>query len=257
MTIAPTSFTALSIAYITAADDPGPHIINHQPAQMQLHAMHKLLSIDPAVYANDPNRWVPYPCNRNVNDPCNYHGMECRDGIIRKIRWENHLSRAPDIDADWLPGTLRLVSILYQKVLSPLETRYLPKKLTHLRLFQCYIEGSVDLQHLPATLHFLDLRRNKLKGAVALVDLPERIVEILLNGNQLSHACVAAEDLPDSLVIANVSAELPKKITYVFLDDGPLNSRVITRDAQKSGVIDSFEAGNVAKWEAENAEFVV
>ena len=156
-----------------------------------------------------------------------WFGIVCQSSRVEQIDWTIRRMRIkPSIDLNWLPSTLRRVSISHSQWTSEVSTRLLPRQARAILFPRCKIGGTVDLTMLPPLLESLDLSYNEITGTVRLTKLPRTMYSIDLMGCPISSMVVDNDALPEYLKEFRIAKKFPWSLDITELNDQPLDKRI-------------------------------
>ena len=135
-------------------------------------------------------------------DITSWGGVDFHGETIVEICWRDSFWNGQvhgSIDFQWLPSTVKDVSITGTKFNGTLDMRGLPKNIEHLYLQRNALSGTLDLCNLSNKFFNLVLHTNLFSGTLELTALPPYIRYLCLQANQF-HGDVKIGVLPRSLV---------------------------------------------------------
>ena len=161
---------------------------------------------------------------------CKVPGVRCMGQIVDTIdvpqvadRWTPWVPERLNID--WLPKSLKELSMRMKIVVSDLNTRLLPRGLAIFRVNSCALKGSLDVPNLPLDMVTFDVSSNSLSGVVLLENVPNKLRELRAERNSIT--CVyGGSALPSSVQRISLT-HAHKKIKYVSRGKGPRDKRIV------------------------------
>mmetsp|Transcript_8443 Transcript_8443/g.12759 ORF Transcript_8443/g.12759 Transcript_8443/m.12759 type:complete len:235 (-) Transcript_8443:35-739(-) len=184
----------------------------------QLDCMRKLVSIQNVVTLE---RIIP---QGTPEDVCRWWHVSCNDNRhIVSIHWHFNSPAIPfSMHIEWLPSSLRDVTMRFDADGSQFQTRLLPRMLVNAEFEECYFQGCIELRTLPQHLRKLSVARNNFSGTVHLTHLPQKFRRLCMDGNKITRIVVSK--IPESLHLATFRDNPKVKITW--LDRDGIDTRV-------------------------------
>mmetsp|Transcript_5079 Transcript_5079/g.7589 ORF Transcript_5079/g.7589 Transcript_5079/m.7589 type:complete len:215 (-) Transcript_5079:22-666(-) len=125
------------------------------------------------------------------------------DKEVEEIDW-SYWWLTGTFDIQWLPPTLRILSVWRNHLKGEIDFTNLPASMTHLDLSENEFFGSVDLRSLPSGMIEFDVGKNSFSGSISLQSLPVGIQKLYLHNNSLEGE-TGFGSLPESLVDLDLS----------------------------------------------------
>ena len=139
---------------------------------------------------------------RDYSDVCDWPGVECTDGVVRKIQWwyEDVMETLSNVELNslllrWLPATIRRIEIdqnekLPEGLRDAFESAFLPRDAIAVVIRSCGLKGTVEMSTLPQHIETLGLPGNSITGTVSLLVLPRTLKRLDLTVNPIETVVV-------------------------------------------------------------------
>ena len=138
-------------------------------------------------------------CSQWSGVKCNAFQIAPRMFMYRIIGVEYSDAIAGDFSISYLPSSVRIISIVRCNQHFSIDTRLLPRKLTHADFDENQIQGTLNLQRLPPRVVHFSIRNNFICGPIHLIDLPMGLHHLDLSENRIQQKRVYCRHLPFSL----------------------------------------------------------
>ena len=135
------------------------------------------------------------PADVSESAVCEWYGIQCSDGLVTRIHWEDDQCFVAD-SLRWLPPSTRKIKMSYQGVNEDLFTRLLPRSLIVVYLHTCGNFAHIDMETLPPRLEVFAAVNCGVSGRISLNRLPHTMRRIDLRGNLISEIKIDNSRLP-------------------------------------------------------------
>ncbi|MEM1283676.1 MAG: hypothetical protein AAGG81_09010 [Chlamydiota bacterium] len=116
---------------------------------------------------------------------------------VIKIQWEL-LSLKGMLGWEWLPSSIKIISVYSNKLCGKIYLNDLPEKLENLDASYNQFAGTVDFTNLPEYLDYLNISCNSFSGKVVLTKLPPNLRRLDISDNKFTER-VDFSNLPQGL----------------------------------------------------------
>ena len=150
-----------------------------------------------------PDRELDYIANRNRETPvCGsasrgpWQGLTCLESTVVEIKYEDR-DFFP-LRIQYLPSGLQVLDIKYCNQRYEIDTRYLPRSLTHFDMSRNLLVGDFSFPSLPPRVRSVNLAGNVITGKVTLAGIPLHMEWIDIQSNPIHQSVVYYHNLPET-----------------------------------------------------------
>ena len=167
-----------------------------------------------------------------IDEPCKWRNIRCLDGRIIIMEWDGRtVSPKTVYNYRWAPHSLQRINWSSQELNTNLQTRFLPKDLSHLSIRYCGLIGTMDFSTLPQHMAEIYGSGNKFSGTFLLTSLPSSMRCLHMPNNQIEKVVLDNVCVPDIFVEAmfygndkhmrleTTDGQKPDKRFYVQIND--------------------------------------